>query len=86
MDQRLIGPGVVEGRGHVDVSIHQDEQRPLKTAREEKGQPDAEESVPNRFGLLRDRRSWLTTRLNVVDSRDPRNLQVSLLLSDFLQK
>lgn len=36
MDQRLIGPGVVEGRGHVDVSVHQDEQRPLKTAQEEK--------------------------------------------------
>lgn len=36
VDQRLIGPGVVEGRGHVDVSIHQDEQRPLKTAQEEK--------------------------------------------------
>lgn len=54
VDQRLIGPGVVEGRGHVDVSIHQDEQRPLKTAGG-KGQPDAEESGPNRLRLLCDR-------------------------------
>lgn len=31
MDQCLIGPGVVEGRGHVHVTIGQDEQRPLET-------------------------------------------------------
>lgn len=31
MDQCLIGPGVVERRGHVHVTICQDEQRPLKT-------------------------------------------------------
>lgn len=29
--QRLIGPGVMEGRGHVQVTIHQHEQRPLET-------------------------------------------------------
>lgn len=31
VDQRLIGPGVVEGRGHVHVTVCQDEQRPLET-------------------------------------------------------
>lgn len=31
MDQGLIGPGVVEGRGHVHVPIRQNEQRPLET-------------------------------------------------------
>ena len=31
MDQRLIGPRVVEGRGHVHVTISQNEQRPLET-------------------------------------------------------
>lgn len=36
MDQRLIGPGVVEGRGHVYVPIHQDKQWPMKTGPEEK--------------------------------------------------
>lgn len=34
MDQRLIGPGVVEGRGHVHITIRQNEQRPLKAGEE----------------------------------------------------
>lgn len=36
VDQRLIGPGVVEGRGHVYVSIHQDKQRPVETGQKQK--------------------------------------------------
>lgn len=36
MDQRLIGPGVVEGCGHVHITICQDKQRPLETEENKK--------------------------------------------------
>lgn len=32
VDERLVGPRVVKGRGHVHVAVDQDEQRPLEAA------------------------------------------------------
>lgn len=32
MDQRLIGPGMMKGCGHVHVPVCQDEEWPLETA------------------------------------------------------
>lgn len=70
VDQRLIGPGVVEGRGHVYVSIHQDKQRPMKTGQKEK------DNQTQRTGGV----------ASGVGSAGPaRCVQVSGLTADFLQ-